>query len=113
MTNTPDISQLIGENERALRDAVHVAISPARAVGPLQPGQHIVYIGGIAYSLESDIGVAHADTVAQCGVVSPFLRKTVLADQRFWLLLYPNTVTSLRHAWTHPAFAVSAPPVKE
>ena len=37
--------------------------------------------------------------------MDPFLSDPVQPGQRYWLCLYPQTVTTLRHVWTHPAFA--------
>ena len=77
----------------AKRDAIHVAIAPVFAAERLAPGQHVGFIG---------------DTVGACknsiGVVDPYLQAAVFKGDRFWLFLYPNTVTSLSHHWEHPAF---------
>lgn len=85
---------------QAGRDAVHIAVAPVVATHTLEPGQHV----GLTP------GGASADA-EHIGVVDPFLTTGVYAGQKFWLFLYPGTITSLRHEWTHPAFgATSAEP---
>ena len=80
------------------RDAVHVAIAPTTAACELRPGQHV-----------DQHGRPEGPGAVPVGIVDPFLREPVAAGQRFWLFLYPNTVTSLRHEWTHPAFQTNSP----
>lgn len=76
------------------RDAIHLAVLPMIASGTLRPGE--------------DVGVIHGkasfDAEPKLGIVDPFLKRDVLAGERFWLVLYPRMVTSLRHVWSHPAF---------
>jgi hypothetical protein len=36
--------------------------------------------------------------------VDPYLKSPVMPGQRFWLFLYPQSISSLRHVWSHPAF---------
>lgn len=80
----------------AARDAVHVAIAPVVATVRLRPGCRV--------GLDEE-GAAEISETSRCiGIVDPFLTEDVLPGQRFYLFLFPNTVTSLRHEWTHPAF---------
>jgi hypothetical protein len=76
------------------RDAIHIAVAPVVAAYNLSPATHI--------GLDSE-GKASVNA-KKIGVVDPFLKNDVTEGQRFWMFLYPNTVTSLRHHWTHPAF---------
>ena len=85
------LGEIIQEDRH--RDAIHVAIAPVIAAARLSPGQHIGIVDG---------GVGPTDK--NIGIVDPFLRQQVSRGQRFWMFLYPNTITSLRHEWTHPAF---------
>lgn len=75
------------------RDAVHVAVIPMQATVRLSPAQPVNAAG-----LPSLTGTA-------VGIVDPFLQKPVEPGQRFWLMLMPRTINSLRHVWTHPDFA--------
>ncbi len=96
----PRLGRTITDGDRR-RDAVHVAVAPVTAVERLVPGQHVGLTRG---------DTEHAGPAAECiGIVDPFLTAAVEAGERFWLFLYPNTVTSLRHVWTHPAFAPRVP----
>jgi len=78
----------------AKRDAIHVAVAPMTANERLSPGQHIGLIG-------SD-WAGHSE--APIGIVDPFLQEDVKPGERFYMFLYPGSITSLRHEWIHPAF---------
>lgn len=96
------LGQLI--TEEAGRDAVHVAVAPVIANERLQPGQDIGLVEG-----QEVVGVVD-DPI---GIVDPFLKNPVVKGQRFWLFLYPNTITSLRHEWTHQSFSTESRDVSE
>jgi hypothetical protein len=76
------------------KDAVHFAVIPMEAIERLSPGQRVG---------KDDHGHI-SGSQPHIGIVDPFLTKPVLAGQRCFLFLFPNTITSLRHEWTHPAF---------
>ena len=83
------------------RDAIHVAVVPVRANERLYPAQAVGVLNGErAFS-----GGPHV------GIVDPFLTHPVVEGDTFWLFLFPGTVQSIRHEWTHPAFPAQAPPV--
>ena len=81
-------------DETAGRDAIHLAVEPVIAGEDLYPGQHI----RIAYGVAVSNGEAF-------GIVDPFLKGLVRKGSRFWFVIYPRQITSLRHVWEHPAFA--------
>lgn len=84
------------------RDAVHVAVVSAVSDVALRPGQDI----GVEH-VEGQRDVrAHAVSSTRAGVgkVDPYLTANVKPGQRFWLYLYPRSITGLNHNWSHPAF---------
>jgi len=92
-----DALETLGEiHEREeKRDAIHLAVEPVRAGIELKPGQRITVIDGVAYPAAPEEAL---------GIVDPFLTETVWTGQRFWFVMNPRMVHSLRHVWTHPSF---------
>ncbi|MEZ6122938.1 MAG: hypothetical protein R3C49_07150 [Planctomycetaceae bacterium] len=105
MPMSPQPGTLIDDGDRR-RDAIHIAIAPVTAVELLCPGQHVGLVRSDSYEF---VGRSPEPV----GIVDPFLKSAVEPGQRFWLFLYPNSVTGLRHVWTHPAFTSVARSVTE
>lgn len=90
------LGSIISVNEK--RDAIHLAVEPVIAGEFLEPGDHIYLRDGKAFHIRGDEGI---------GIVDPFLKSTISKGDRFWLIVYPRQITSLRHVWEHPAFPPS------
>jgi hypothetical protein len=86
------LGQIIDETQK--RDAIHIAVLPIVATEKLFAGQDVGLVDG----------GASTKAKKHTGIVDPFLKVPVMPGQRFWLLLYPRMVTSLRHVWSHPEF---------
>lgn len=81
-------------DDNAGRDAIHLAVEPVIAGEHLDPGDHVGIIDGVA--------VTYAKK--KLGIVDPFIKTFVSKGERFWLVVYPRQITSLRHVWSHPDF---------
>lgn len=87
-----ELGKLIEGSE--FRDAVHVAIIPMQASEMLRPGQRVGIVSEGVAGPSSEL----------LGVVDPFLDDVVPKGAQFWLCLFPNSISDMRHAWVHPAF---------
>jgi len=91
------IGTILTENYE--RDAIHIAMFPATADEMLWRGDYV------ALETKKDKVFKVLPTDSRCiGLVDPFVNSRINPGQKFWVFLLPNTVTSLRHDWTHPAF---------
>ncbi len=83
----------------ACRDAIHLAVDPAVAGEVLEPGDHVG---------RSPDGRWTEQASPKLGIVDPFLKRPVKVGERFFVVVYPRTITSLRHVWSHPDFPEEA-----
>lgn len=87
------LGTIIGPEEK--RDAIHIAVENVVAAGILRPGEDVGFLPD---------GTVSSKAAKLVGIVDPFLTDYVEKGQRFWLLVYPRQIKSLRHVWTHPDF---------
>lgn len=90
----PKVGNIIEGN--AHRDAIHVAIAPVIAGQVIQPGEHI----GFNRSHTKVFPGANK----LIGIADPFLKERIEIGDTFWIFLYPQTITGMRHHWQHPEF---------
>ena len=105
------------------RDAIHLAVEPVKASCRLHPGERIGIIDDYAYpvgyhyipqkddvSLSEDgvnrIGRSRVNVPYQ-GIVDPFLTTDVQLGDKFWFVMKPREVRSLRHVWEAEGFPPS------
>jgi len=89
------LGTIISSKEK--RDAIHLAVENAVAAHTLYAGQDV--------GLEEGKATIHAAKLL--GIVDPFVKGPIHTGQRFWLVVYPRQIHSLRHVWTHPDFPES------
>ncbi|EBS4516581.1 hypothetical protein DQT32_04130 [Salmonella enterica subsp. enterica serovar Braenderup] len=84
------------------RDAIHLGVEPVEAGEHLNPSEHIgIGPDGKAYS---SVDSSVYSNIKALGIADPFLTRSINPGEKFWLVVYPRQITSLRHVWTHPDF---------
>lgn len=83
------------------RDAIHLAVEQVYASQELEVGARIGIVHGVAYLVGTLI---NGKEVPYHGIVDPFLSRSVKEGERFWFVMKPREVRSLRHVWEHPDF---------
>jgi hypothetical protein len=97
--DTLKLGQIIEQGREATKDATHIAVAPVAAHCLLRPGDHVGVKDGVT-TYENAVGI-----------IDPFLRRCVEKGELCWLYLYPGSITSLHHEWTHPAFVSASTPL--
>lgn len=88
------------EGTPAARDAIHLAVERVRGVDYLSPGEAVGFVAP---------GLVSASARKLVGIVDPFLTDGPCPGNEFFLVLFPGTVTSLRHVWEHPDIPAQQP----
>lgn len=111
----PKLGHLITEDGPEIRrDAVHIAVIPMIAETDLYAGDSVALTPDCKKAFRrsrvnrswnnENQEVTEVPQEGAVGIVDPFLLGSVPAGSRFWLFIFPGQVTTLQHAWTHPAF---------
>ncbi len=93
-----DTNLMAAPPQTGLRDAIHVAVVSVTAGGLLCRGDRVKwYRKGM-----SVVACSHSEEAV--GIVNPFMDNHYNPGKTVWIMLYPNTVTGMKHHWSHPDF---------
>ena len=79
----------------ANRDITHIAIMPVTVLFACAPGQHVHAHGIFAYEPDDMYKAKNA-------IIDPYLESSLMQGDKCYVFLYPDSITSLSHNWTHP-----------
>lgn len=85
------------------RDAIHLAVDAVEAGVDLEVGQKIGIVQGVAWPTGTVLALG--TKVPYHGIVDPFLPRGPIEGEKFWFVMAPRMVRSLRHVWEHPDFS--------
>jgi hypothetical protein len=106
------LGEIIPANANVQRDAIHIAVAPM-FIGDddrASPGDEVQIMDG---TTDHVVVVRDREHYGgnPIGIIDPFLKLDWKSGQwnlkkgdRVWVYLFPNTITGLRHDWTHPLF---------
>jgi len=103
MSLQENIGKLITTDDLFKKDAIHIAVAPVIATDILYPG------APLGFSEPGNTQKVEVNRVSPIGIVDPFLPSPVKEGEKFFMFLFPNTITGLRHDWIHPAFVTDTP----
>ena len=92
------------------RDAIHIAVLPVIVAEDMYAGEKARLVYGTTNMVRRGDG---NDGDREIGIIDPFLTETAEQGDKVWLFLYPQTITGLRHDWTHPAIDNPPAPASE
>jgi len=109
MKEVPAVGSLITSDD-VKRDAIHIAVVPAIANENMFPGQKVGFFMNLGLvGIKRFLASPKADKLV--GIVDPYLSRPVFQGEKFWVFVFPNTITSLRHEWSHPDIPDTTVPV--
>jgi hypothetical protein len=85
------LGTIIPPEKEVGRDAIHLATLCVTSDVTVYPSQHVGINGAKAHP-----------NFKHVGIVDPFLKMPIMPGEKFLVVIYPRTIESLRHVWSHP-----------
>ena len=103
-----EVGKLIKDEWTPERDAIHIAVLPAKAAQRLYSRDRVdvFRLDGewCAFCpMEGPDYDQDQDGPSGIGIIDPYLKYPLEKGDRFWVFVDPGTITDMTHAWQHPS----------